>query len=150
MSPEPAGRVGNIKNIFAVDPVRPVVQLLRIIFREHGAQVGIAEAYALHLVAAQPAGHAGRIDLAVRTREDELLIEVADNGCGIAPGDRARLFDPFFTTKPVGEGTGLGLWITHAIVEAHGGRIEVDSRLGAGTCFRVLLPLTEASPAAAT
>jgi signal transduction histidine kinase len=52
-----------------------------------------------------------------------------------------HLFDPFYTTKPVGEGTGLGLSISHGIVAGHGGRIEVESRPGSDTCFRVLLPL---------
>jgi PAS domain S-box-containing protein len=87
-----------------------------------------------------PADRPGRIDVTVRREGDELLIEVADNGCGIPLEDRPRLFDPFFTTKAVGEGTGLGLWITHAIVSAHGGRIEVDSRPGEGACFRIALP----------
>ena len=66
-----------------------------------------------------------------------------------APGSsrehRGRLFDPFFTTKPVGEGTGLGLSISHGIITGHGGRIEVESRPGEGTCFRLLLP--QAPPA---
>src|SRR5262249_49085774 len=70
-----------------------------------------------------------------------MLIEVADNGCGIAPEHLPRLFDPFFTTKDVGEGTGLGLSISHHIVAAHGGRIEVESEPGAGSWFRVYLPL---------
>ena len=92
-----------------------------------------------------PASQAGYIDVAIQREGDEVRIEVADNGCGIAVEDRPRLFDPFFTTKPVGEGTGLGLWITHAIVSAHGGRIEVDSQPGAGARFRIFLP---ASPCA--
>ena len=67
-------------------------------------------------------------------------IEVEDNGRGIDPEHLPRLFDPFFTTKPVGEGTGLGLSISHGIVTGHGGRIDVQSRPGHGTCFRILLP----------
>jgi two-component system NtrC family sensor kinase len=70
----------------------------------------------------------------------EVVIEVADTGCGIAPQDLARLFDPFFTTKPVGEGTGLGLSITHGIITGHGGRIEVESTPGEGSRFRIYLP----------
>jgi two-component system, NtrC family, sensor kinase len=70
-----------------------------------------------------------------------MVIEIADNGCGIDPTNLSRLFDPFFTTKDVGEGTGLGLSISHNIITGHGGRIEVDSELGQGTTFRIYLPL---------
>ncbi len=89
--------------------------------------------------AAQRDGN-GRIRLSSRQAGEELVIEVADNGCGIDPKNVPRLFDPFFTTKPVGEGTGLGLFVTHSIITAHGGRIEVESKLGEGSCFRIYLP----------
>jgi two-component system, NtrC family, sensor kinase len=83
----------------------------------------------------------GTIRVASQSQNGELLLEVADTGCGIDPQDLGRLFDPFFTTKPVGEGTGLGLSITHGIVTGHGGRIEVDSQPGQGSCFRIYFPL---------
>jgi PAS domain S-box-containing protein len=83
----------------------------------------------------------GVIHIAARQVQEEVVIEVTDNGCGISPDDLPRLFDPFFTTKPVGEGTGLGLSITHSIVAGHGGRIEVHSQPGDGSCFRVVLPI---------
>jgi len=67
-------------------------------------------------------------------------IDIQDNGCGIAEENRARIFDPFFTTKPVGQGTGLGLSIIYGIVQDHGGRIEVQSTPGQGSCFSVVLP----------
>ena len=72
---------------------------------------------------------------------------MTDNGTGISEQDRPRLFDPFFTTKPVGSGMGLGLAISHSIVTGHGGRIEVESSPGAGSCFRVVLPIGAASQA---
>jgi signal transduction histidine kinase len=68
-------------------------------------------------------------------------ISVRDTGCGIAEADLPRIFDPFFTTKGVGKGTGLGLSISHGTVAAHGGEIEVESTVGAGTVFRVYLPI---------
>ena len=64
-----------------------------------------------------------------------------DNGKGIAADVLPKIFDPFFTTKEVGKGTGLGLSIAYKIVEAHGGRIAVDSKPGAGTRFTVRLPV---------
>jgi two-component system NtrC family sensor kinase len=76
-----------------------------------------------------------------RTADDMVQLEVEDTGHGIAPETLSRIFDPFFTTKPVGKGTGLGLSLAYGIVQKHGGRIEVDTELGRGTCFRVLLPI---------
>ncbi len=75
-----------------------------------------------------------------------MQIEIEDNGSGIDAKNLQQIFDPFFTTKPVGEGTGLGLAITHGIVTGHGGRIEVHSRAGEGTCFRVHFPLNPPRP----
>jgi signal transduction histidine kinase len=74
--------------------------------------------------------------------EQHVAIEIADNGKGIPKDVLPKIFDPFFTTKEVGKGTGLGLSICYRIVEAHGGRIDVDSRSGVGTRFTVVLPLT--------
>jgi len=73
--------------------------------------------------------------------DDGVWIEIADNGSGIPADILSRIFDPFFTTKPVGKGTGLGLSLAYGIVQRHGGRIEVDTEPGQGTCFRVYLPV---------
>jgi len=70
-------------------------------------------------------------------------VSVSDTGAGIAQEDLSRIFDPFFTTKEVGQGTGLGLTVISDIIKAHGGRIEVESRPGHGSCFRVFLPVRE-------
>lgn len=84
----------------------------------------------------------GLIQISVRRRGADQVIEIRDNGCGIEPENFPKLFDPFFTTKPVGEGTGLGLSISHGIVTGHGGRIEIESQRGQGSCFRIILPQT--------
>jgi signal transduction histidine kinase len=73
-------------------------------------------------------------------------LEFHDDGPGISPELQGRLFDPFFTTKPVGTGTGLGLSLSHGIIERHSGRIAVESEAGQGTTFIVELPL-DAAPA---
>ncbi|MFO7902057.1 MAG: sensor histidine kinase [Planctomycetota bacterium] len=72
-----------------------------------------------------------------------LRIAVKDDGVGIAEEDLPHVFDPFFTTKDVGRGTGLGLSITYGIVREHGGWIDVQSKLGVGSCFTVHIPQEE-------
>ena len=72
-----------------------------------------------------------------------LEITVTDTGCGIPPEYMDKLFDPFFTTKEVGQGTGLGLSVSHGIVERHGGTILVQSKVGRGSTFTVWLPTEE-------
>ncbi|HVV71390.1 MAG TPA: ATP-binding protein, partial [Verrucomicrobiae bacterium] len=75
-----------------------------------------------------------------------ICLTVADSGCGIAPEILSRIFEPFFTTKAVGKGTGLGLATVYGIVKQHQGWIEVQSRVGQGSTFRVYLPSTAQSP----
>lgn len=81
-----------------------------------------------------------RLDDRTGKTGEYVVITVSDNGCGISPANLRQIFDPFFTTKQE-SGTGLGLSITYGIVESLGGWIEVDSEEGAGTTFRVLLPV---------
>ncbi len=92
--------------------------------------------------AADAIGETGVLTVRIRPEgADHVVIEVEDDGCGIDPGNLEKVFEPFFTTKEVGKGTGLGLAISYGVVARHGGRIDVESRPGEGTCFRVQLPL---------
>ncbi|AKU22765.1 ATP-binding protein [Massilia sp. NR 4-1] len=90
--------------------------------------------------AAHAIEESGRIT--VRTGEDgqAVWVEIEDTGKGIPPELIDRIYEPFFTTKPVGKGTGLGLSLSYGIVQKHGGRMEVQSAVGKGTRFRVILP----------
>jgi len=74
---------------------------------------------------------------------DRVLFEVADNGPGMSPELQERIFEPFFTTKPPGVGTGLGLSLCQGIIDSHSGRLQVETRSGHGTVFRVELPVTD-------
>ena len=77
------------------------------------------------------------------SRADEVVIAFSDTGSGIPHQDIQKIFEPFYTTKPQGRGTGLGLSICYGIVSDHRGRIEVDSQIGRGSTFRVILPTGE-------
>ncbi len=83
----------------------------------------------------------GTIRISTRPRAGGVTLEFRDDGPGIPEEAKSRIFDPFFTTKPVGVGTGLGLSLSHGIVERHGGRIQVESEPGEGTTFSIDLPL---------
>ena len=86
----------------------------------------------------------GQLTVTTRLDDDEQMeILFTDSGCGIGPEDQDLIFDPFFTTMPVGQGTGLGLTISYAIIQQQGGTIEVESEVGQGTSFTVTLPLMD-------
>jgi PAS domain S-box len=87
----------------------------------------------------------GLIRLTVSAVDDRVVLEVADDGSGMAPDVLNRMFEPFYTTKGMGRGTGLGLSVSQAIARAHGGTLEATSRPGAGTTFRLELPRAECS-----
>jgi len=88
----------------------------------------------------------GKITIRAQAEGESVRVGITDTGVGIAPQDMARIFDPFFTTRPVGSGSGLGLSICHNLVSGLGGRIEVDSELGVGSTFTVVLPLVTSVP----
>ena len=83
----------------------------------------------------------GVITIRTRATESEAIVSISDTGCGMSPETRSRIFEPFFTTKDVGKGTGLGLSISHGIIADHGGHIDVESEVGKGSTFHIVLPL---------
>jgi two-component system NtrC family sensor kinase len=83
----------------------------------------------------------GRIQITTKLNNQNIVIQIADNGSGIARANLSRIFDPFYTTKPVGKGTGLGLSICYGIIKKMGGDIEVQSEKGEGTTFSIYLPI---------
>lgn len=98
------------------------------------------------LVNAAQAMKGQRGKITVRTGQvdaEHVFVEISDTGEGIAPENLKRIFDPFFTTRPVGHGTGLGLSLCYGIVTQHQGRIEVSSEPGAGSTFRIVLPVSQ-------
>jgi two-component system NtrC family sensor kinase len=90
--------------------------------------------------AVQAMQNGGTLRISLGRAEGAVALAIQDTGSGIPKQNLSRIFDPFFTTKPEGEGTGLGLSVSYGIVARHGGNIEVESELGWGTTFTILLP----------
>lgn len=83
---------------------------------------------------------APRIEIVAQRDGDQIVITISDNGAGLPDGLIDKIFEPFFTTKPVGEGTGLGLWISYGIAREHGGTLAAANRSGGGAVFTLMLP----------
>jgi PAS domain S-box-containing protein len=86
-------------------------------------------------------GADGAVTVRSRIEGASVVVEIQDNGKGIAEDARTKIFEPFYTTKKVGEGTGLGLWVSYGIIKSFQGTIGVDSVEGRGTTFTISLPL---------
>jgi signal transduction histidine kinase len=94
----------------------------------------------LLLNAAQAIETQGQITVRTGGDSERVYVEISDTGIGIPADKLQRIFDPFFTTKPLGQGIGLGLSIAYGIVKNHQGQIEVESKAGSGSTFRIWLP----------
>ena len=91
--------------------------------------------------ALQAMDYKGELTISIKSLENDIIVAVKDTGCGIPDDVMARVYEPFFTTKSAGEGSGLGLDIVRGIVESHGGRIEIETKVGKGSTFSVHLPV---------
>ena len=104
---------------------------------------------ASHSMVDQQRDEPGTIKIKTSAQTDTVTIAVTDNGCGMDQSTIDSVFMPFFTTKEVGEGTGLGMAISHGIIEEHRGSIGIESTPGVGTTFTLTLPITSAESQAA-
>ena len=123
---------------------------LRLIRADAGQMEQVVLNLAVNARDAMPTGGRLRIEASNLDSEDGqgerrrcIMLSVSDTGLGIAPEIRSRLFEPFFTTKALGKGTGLGLATVHGITKQLGGSVRVESVVGQGTRFEVLLPATD-------
>ncbi len=104
----------------------------------------------LILNASQAMSGSGTITIRTYRSDDQVAVEISDTGAGIAAEDLERIFDAGFTTKGTKSGMGLGLRICREIIESHGGGIEVESTVGKGSTFRILLPIEQRAGASRT
>ena len=119
-----------------------VVRRFRAIPPADGAPQELKQVFLnLLLNAAHALGELGTITVETAAESNAVVVRVCDDGCGIPEADREKVFDPFFTTKPVGEGTGMGLFISYQIVRNHGGEFTIESAPDQGTRVSVRLPI---------
>ena len=83
----------------------------------------------------------GEVRVDAQNKGEKIRIEISDTGCGISKEHLEHIFEPFFSTKTEVGGTGLGLSITYSLIQELGGKIEVDSTVGVGTRFTIILPM---------
>lgn len=129
----------------AVHGFGPQIQVIKDYAEIPLISCGAAELAHVFLALLSNAGQAitgtGEISIRIAQQDHYLRCDIADSGSGIAPEHLPHIFDPFFTTKPVGSGTGMGLAMAYTSLAQQGGKIEVQSTPGQGSCFSVYLPL---------
>lgn len=104
---------------------------------------------AAHAIEAKGPGSRGTITIRTSSNGARVWVDIADSGCGIPPAVLPKIFDPFFTTKAVGKGSGQGLAIARSVVQGHGGELTVQSKVGQGTTFTIVLPVARGTSAPA-
>jgi signal transduction histidine kinase len=131
--------VGNELSLANVDPSLQVADELPLV---EGNPRNLQQVFLnLFLNATQAMPEGGSLEIRADRDGEFVRVAVEDTGIGIPEEDLEKIFEPFYTTKEAGEGTGLGLSVSYSIIEKHGGRIEIESRVGEGTTFLVFLPI---------
>ena len=125
-------RANNITFQIETDPGLPPVS------GDEGQLQQAIIALGTNAIDAMPVG--GQLRIVTRKNDENVLVEVSDNGAGIPAENITKIFEPFFTTKEVGKGTGLGLAVCYGILTEHGGSLDVQSTVGVGTTFTISLP----------
>ncbi|MSR37899.1 MAG: hypothetical protein EXS02_03545 [Planctomycetes bacterium] len=139
--------------------LREAADLVRVPFRAAEVELELLAGQPAHLLGSQnhllqvlinillnakdASSQGSSVRLSWQVRGSNVVIQIVDRGAGIRKEHLRQIFDPFFTTKDVDKGTGLGLAISHGIVARHGGRIEVESKLGEGASFELFLPIAD-------
>jgi two-component system OmpR family sensor kinase len=158
---EPEGQTGQLQPLRLDDLLREAVAGFSARAEQQGSDLGLVHAepvtlvgdpHALRTLVDNLIGNAlthnpgpVRIDVGLRVEDQQAVLEVSDNGTGIAPGDRARVLERFVRLSPGdGKGSGLGLSIVSEIAALHGGRVDLDDAPGGGLTVRVHLPLPTA------
>jgi two-component system NtrC family sensor kinase len=130
-------RYRRIELVANLDPKIPALRLVGDQFVQVFMNLLINAADAFDAAPASPPN----VTITTRLMDSSVLVQVADNGAGMDAATLNQAFEPFFTTKPVGHGSGLGLAVCKSIVEAHGGSLTLESKVGDGTTVNVLLPV---------
>ena len=150
MQPEPTSLAHNLKHVVELASYQLRKAGVEVVFELEGEDETVVMGdhfqmeqlflnLVLNAIKAMSDGD-GVLTLRAKSGKGKVIVEVEDTGEGIQDEIRDRIFDPFFTTRTVGKGTGLGLTVSDSIVAAHAGVIEVESTIGEGTVFRVILP----------
>ena len=131
-----------IEHQLLVNKIEVIKNLTTDIKQVDGNHVQLQQVFTNIIINAQQAmPEGGQLFISSRNENGSVGIEFKDNGCGIPEKYKDRIFEPFFTTKMDWKGTGLGLSICYDIIKNHNGNIEVDSRLGKGAVFTIILPV---------